>query len=117
MLVLDSVGLAVSTYYYNINKPKAAHGEGGLPKKRLGRRIPGYSLTLKGEQISDESIKDIIKEIAAGDDFPMGYKKINEILQEEYGIIINHKKTYRLCKELDILGPYRKSGKDVRGRY
>ncbi|SHJ36809.1 HTH-like domain-containing protein, partial [Lutispora thermophila DSM 19022] len=29
-------------------------------------------------------------------------------LREDYGLIINHKKVYRLCKELDILRPQRK---------
>lgn len=47
-------------------------------------------------------------ELIDGDGYPYGYKKLNKCLQEEYGLVINHKKTYRLCKELDILRPQRK---------
>jgi putative transposase len=46
--------------------------------------------------------------LVEGDGYPYGYKKLTISLQEDYGIIINHKKTYRLCKELDILRPQRK---------
>lgn len=46
--------------------------------------------------------------LIAGDGFPYGYKKLNACLKEDYGLKINHKKTYRLCKELDILRPQRK---------
>ncbi|MGI6684448.1 MAG: transposase [Bacillota bacterium] len=49
-----------------------------------------------------------MKEIVTGDGFPYGYKKINVTLKEDYQLIINHKKTYRLCKELNILRPQRK---------
>lgn len=46
-------------------------------------------------------------------DFPYGYRKLIVCLREDYGLtinhlIINHKKVYRLCKELDILLPQRK---------
>jgi len=79
-----------------------------LSKKPPGRKIPGYSLNLKGEKVPDNTIKDLIKDIIAGDGFPYGYKKINVTLQEDYQLIINHKKTYRLCKELNVLRPQRK---------
>ena len=62
-----------------------------------------------GDLISDEEIKDNIKTIVTGDGFPYGYKKINATLQDDYNLVINHKKTYRLCKELDVLRPQRKT--------
>ncbi len=37
-----------------------------------------------------------------------GYSKLTSSLKEDYQLIINHKKVYRLCKELDILRPQRK---------
>jgi len=46
--------------------------------------------------------------LIAGDGFPYGYKKLTIHLKEDYGLIINHKKVYRLCKELNILRPQRK---------
>ncbi|MFN4224456.1 MAG: transposase [Fervidobacterium nodosum] len=44
-----------------------------------------------------------------GDGYPYGYKKLTTCLQEDYKLVINHKKVYRLCKELDILRPKRKT--------
>ena len=78
------------------------------PKKKPGRKISEHSLNLEGEQISDELIKEYYKEIVTGDGFPYGYKKINATLKEDYQLIINHKKTYRLCKDLNVLRPQRK---------
>ena len=50
-------------------------------------------------------------ELVAGDGFPYGYKKLTVCLNEDYFLIINHKKVYRLCKELDILRPQREMKK------
>jgi len=52
--------------------------------------------------------KNYLLELIDGDGYPYGYKKLNKCLQEDHGLIINHKKTYRLCKELNILRPQRK---------
>lgn len=108
--VLNSVGLAASTYYYNIAKEnKKENKDNKTPaKKQVGRKIPGFSLSRKREKISDEQIKEYLCELVAGDGFPYGYKKLTICLQEDYNLIINHKKVYRLCKELDILRPQRK---------
>ncbi|WP_081734662.1 IS3 family transposase [Desulfotomaculum nigrificans] len=53
--------------------------------------------------VPDELIKEYLCELIASDDFPYGYKKLRYCLKENYKLIINHKKVYRLCKELDIL--------------
>jgi len=37
-----------------------------------------------------------------------GYRKLNHFLRSECNIMINAKKTYRLCREMDILLPLRK---------
>lgn len=44
-----------------------------MPKKKPGRKIPGYSLSTKGEQVCDAVIKENIKNIVTGDGFPYGY--------------------------------------------
>lgn len=49
----------------------------------------------------------MLLELIEGDGFPYGYKKLTIELQENKGLIINHKKVYRLCKELSILRPQR----------
>jgi hypothetical protein len=80
----------------------------GVPNGKRGRKIPGYSLNRDNEPVDDEIIKAWLIELIGGDGYPYGYKKLNYSLQEDYGLKINHKKTYRRCKELNILRPQRK---------
>ena len=56
---------------------------------------------MQGDKVTDQQIKEDIIELVTGDGFPYGYRKITACLQEE--VIINQKKVYRLCKELDVL--------------
>lgn len=102
--VLGFVGLSQSTYYNNINR---VHKENSGSNNPNGRPIPGYSYNQKGKKISDEQIKEWLLELISGDGFPYGYKKLTVCLNEDYKLKINHKKVYRLCKELDILRPQR----------
>ena len=77
-------------------------------KKATGRPVPGYSYTYDGCKIPDGKIQEWICELIAGDGFPYGYRKLTVCLNEDYSLRINHKKVYRLCKELGILRPQRK---------
>jgi len=78
-------------------------------KNNPGRKIPGYSFKNDtGKKISDEQVKEYLKELIEGDGYPYGYKKLTFSLKEDYHLAINHKKVYRLCKELNILRPKRK---------
>ncbi|NFQ35130.1 IS3 family transposase [Clostridium sporogenes] len=97
VFVLKTVGLSRSTYYYNLSI------EGKEKYKPVGGKPKGYSLTSKGEKICDDEIKEYILQAIEGDAINYGYRKIMHYLKREYGLIINHKKVYRLCKELDIL--------------
>ncbi len=109
-MVLNFVGLAESTYYEVISRKRTStKPTQAKPSKPKGRPIPGYSYTTDGRKISDEQIKEWLCELIAGDGFPYGYRKLTAELQETYGLKINHKKVYRLCKELDILRPQRES--------
>src|SRR5690606_35981035 len=63
---------------------------------KRGRKIPGYSINKDNEPVSDNTIKNYLRELIDGDGYPYGYKKLNKCLQEEYELIINHKKTYLL---------------------
>ena len=110
---MDFVGLSSSTYYENISREKKAFEESktdlSIPCKNTGGRpIPGYSLTNKEEKISDKQIKEWLNELICGDAFPYGYNKLTICLKEDYKLLINRKKVYRLCKELNILRPQRK---------
>ena len=102
VLVLNFVGIQPSTYYYNISKPETQER-----KASPGRPVSEYSCTKSGAKVSDEQIKEFLMEHVTGDGYPYGYKKLTVELQEENSLIINHKKVYRLCKELNILRPQR----------
>jgi putative transposase len=70
------------------------------PVKSEGRAIPGYSLKRDGIKVSDEQIKEWLME---GEAYAYGYRKLTVFLRRTYGLCINKKKVYRLCKEMDIL--------------
>ncbi|MDD4402867.1 MAG: IS3 family transposase [Desulfitobacteriaceae bacterium] len=97
-LVLNFVGVQPSTYYYNISKSETQERNPGP-----GRPISEYSYTKCGLKVSDEQIKEYLMEHVTGDGYAYGYKKLTSLLQEKNSLKINHKKVYRLCKELNIL--------------
>ena len=97
--------MAPSTFYENINRKELT--KEGNSSKAKGRPQTKYSYTVYGKKISDEQIKEWLCELVYGDGFPYGYKKLTTALNDDYGLVINHKKVYRLCKELDILKPQR----------
>lgn len=47
-------------------------------------------------------------ELIGGDGANYGYRKLTVCLRRYHGLIINKKKVYRLCQELDILKPERR---------
>jgi putative transposase len=75
--------------------------------KPVGRPIPGYCFTKQGKKVSDEQIKEWIMETITGDGYSYGYVKLTHHLRQVYSLVINKKRVYRLCKELDILKPQR----------
>lgn len=97
------VGVNESTYYYRKKYP---------PKQQRvyngGRKIPGYSFTITNQPVSDEQIKEWLLELVAGEESVYGYRKLTRCLRRRHGLMINKKKVYRLCKELDILEPQRR---------
>lgn len=95
------MGVSRSTYYFHLNyEPQPRKGGGGRP-------IPGYSYTEDGEKVSDEQVKDWIMEAIADEGAAYGYLKLTYLLRQDYRLVINKKKVYRLCKELDVLKPQR----------
>lgn len=106
--MLKIISLGKSTYYYNIaNRNK-------VKQKPIGKPAPGYSYDINGNKICDEQIKEWIVEAINGDAEFYGYRKIKEHLKREYKLKLNHKKAYRLCKELGILKPQRKIKEKVK---
>ncbi|SHI03813.1 IS3 family transposase [Clostridium grantii] len=95
--MLKIVKLARSTYYYNLSV------EGKEKVKQKGGKPRGYSLDKNNKKICDEEIREYILESIDGDAINYGYRKITYHLRKHYNLTINHKKVYRLCKEMDIL--------------
>ena len=44
-----------------------------------------------------------------------GYRKLTIALRRQYGLVINHKKVYRLCRELRMLRPQRAKKSTIPG--
>ncbi len=75
-----------------------------LLERPRGRPIPGYSLTIHGDPIPDDAIKERLMELACDEwASTCGYKKWGVFLRRDFDLIINKKKVYRLCQELGIL--------------
>lgn len=72
-------------------------------ESRKGRPFPGYSLTITGQKVSDEQIKEWLLELVEGEEHVYGYKLLTQCLRNEQKLVLDKKKSYRLCKELGIL--------------
>lgn len=98
-MVLKYAGLVKSTYYYHISTEKKIK----IKPENVGRPVVGYSFDTSNNMISDEQIKEYIIEAIQDEAFYYGYHKITHHLRRHFKLIINHKKVYRLCKELGIM--------------
>src|SRR5690606_17843725 len=100
--VLRITELSRSTYYWR--RRNVLKG----PARRGGRPCLGYAFTRHSVKVSEEGIKDLLRSAIAGDAYPYGYHKLTQWLRREHQLIINKKRVYRLCKEMDILLPQRR---------
>jgi putative transposase len=105
--VLSLVGIAQSTYYKIMKRKKSPPEACDDRVSRGGRPIPGYSFAVDGKKVCDEEIKEFIYEAIEGDGYAYGYKKLTAELRDVRSLVINQKKVYRLCKEMNILAPQR----------
>lgn len=87
-----------STYYERkAEKKEQSHAERGRP-------TPGHSMHKDGKKVPDEQIEEYLMEYFYDDNIGgIGYKKWTDLLKQQYDLVINKKKVYRLCKKLDIL--------------
>ncbi|WP_158302258.1 IS3 family transposase [Paenibacillus mesophilus] len=106
-VVLRLVGVNESTYYA---RKKQHSKQPGFRKKPVpaGRPIPQYSLTIDGQKISDAQIEEWLMELAEGEEQGYGYRNLAHALYIQRGLLVNHKKAYRLCKKLGILQKQRR---------
>jgi putative transposase len=102
-MVLTFAGLNRSTYYNKLARKGFSKITGG------GRPIPGYSLDLNHNQVTDEQIEAWILYLIDTDPdaYYYGYLKLSHALRRQFKLVINKKKVYRLCKKLGILLPQR----------
>jgi putative transposase len=105
-------GVASSTYYDRKKtlssqaRQGAADSEAATPLR--GRPVTEHSLTRSGRVVSDAQIEEWLMELVSGEEHGYGYLLLTECLRNQYDLIINKKKTYRLCKKLGILHPQRR---------
>ena len=102
-LVLKIVGLPKSTYYYYRAKERAPKVE---KTNKAGAKPKGYSFNMKNEKVSDDEIKVLLKAYDETRECAYGYRKRAYAVRRDNGIILNHKKAYRLCREMKILRKY-----------
>jgi putative transposase len=91
-----------ATYYHRLkhqNHPRVYSG---------GRPKPGYSFSVDKRPVSDEQIKEWLLEAINGEESSYGYRKLTVYLRQHHHLVVNKKKVYRLCAELDILKPQRR---------
>lgn len=92
-----------ATYYARRKRSAQSYPEDRPSSSKRGRPVPGYSHTYTGEKVPDEQIKEWLMELLEGEEHVYGYKLLAEHLRNERGLILNKKKSYRICKELGIL--------------
>jgi len=99
--------ISSSTFYTT----RRAFFSNGWIKKKVKKRCKGYSMKTTGETISNEEIEKILVSIYENENCnepeyyikALGDKKLSKVLRKRYGIIVNHKKIYRMRKELGLL--------------
>jgi putative transposase len=73
-----------------------------------GRPVTKHSSTRSGTVVSDAQIEEWLMELISGEEQGYGYLLLTECLRVNHHLVINKKKVYRLCKQLDILQPQRR---------
>jgi putative transposase len=100
--VLRTLEIHESTYYER--KKRAAQAiEGSSTAGKRGRPVPGYSYTVTGEKVNDDQIKEWFLELLEGEEHVYGYRLLGQCIRDTYDMILDAKKSYRLCSELGIL--------------
>jgi putative transposase len=100
--VLRLIGILESTYYAR-KKRQAELVKTPNSEVTPGRPIPTYSWTTDGRKISDAQIEEWLNELVAGEEHGYGYRNLAHALYIQHSLILNHKKAYRLCKQLGLL--------------
>ncbi|MDI4643560.1 IS3 family transposase [Cohnella hashimotonis] len=100
--VLRILELNESTYYERRKRAAQPDAERVEPVRR-GRPVPGYAYNESGEKVCDEQIQEWLLLLLEGEEHVYGYKLLARCIRKQYGVKLNKKKAYRMCKALGIL--------------
>lgn len=90
--MLSIAGVPPSTYSY---RGVTSRDE---QKRRGGRPNPGYCLSGDGHLVADAVVKEKLVEIIEAEGASYDYHKLTGCLKRRYGLLVNKKNVYRLCK-------------------
>ena len=115
--LFNHYNISSSTFYYNTRLFFVV-------KRTRKSHFKGFSFTTNGEKVSDDYIKKLLLDMLSISDpsnpeffyKTLGSKKLAFIFKQRYNIIINHKKVYRLKKELGFTRHYKHHPKHPRKR-
>jgi putative transposase len=102
--VLEAAGLSRSSYYYRPSGDDQRHTNSGRP-------VPGYTLNRDGTMVLDTSILAMIRSFRDRVEYANagGVRKLKYLLRRTYGIYVNEKKVWRICRENRLLLARRRS--------
>lgn len=105
--MLSVCDIAKSTWYDYLKRAQTPDKDA---QPRKGRPFPGYSFDVYGNPVLDVTIVMLLKKYRESPEFSNGggCKVLPHYLKREHGIIVNHKKVYRLCKLHHLLLPRNK---------
>jgi transposase InsO family protein len=91
--VLGTLGIAVSSYYYQSVEGRQAKG----------KRKSTHTRKQDGKYISNEVVVKEIEDLLSQEFVDYGYRKVTHWLRQQKGYLINEKKVYRLMSEHKLL--------------
>lgn len=94
-LIIASVGLSASTYYY---RPQTR----ATMTEARGRKPTIHTLTSDGAMAENSAVLDAVERILRGEFVCYGHRAMAAQLRRE-GFVINHKKLYRLMSNASLL--------------
>jgi putative transposase len=104
---LQALAIRPSTYFAR-KKQSTSQTQEQAPRGLKGRPVPGFSYACTGHPVKDDHIQACLLELVEGEEHVYGYKNLTRCLHRQYGLLVNKKKVYRLCKELCLLQKQRK---------
>ncbi|WP_409343053.1 IS3 family transposase [Paenibacillus sp. MBLB4367] len=106
--MLRLVGVNESTYYSRKKRRSEQQYGSKIKPVPVGRPYSQYSTTIHGQKVSDAQIEEWLMELVEGEEQGYGYRNLAHALYVQRGLVVNHKKAYRLCKKLGILQKQRR---------